>query len=100
MVEIGERTGALVVYAPARLDGEEIEIRPHGGSWTGQHTAVRARQLGGRVLHAGVFGSVPVGPYELRLRPSPSAADTTRTTDSITRVAVVEGTVVETQLAL
>jgi hypothetical protein len=67
MVEIGEGTGALVVYTPAALLGDEIEIRPHQGAWTGLHTAVRARHLGTRVLHAGVFGSLPAGTYDLRV---------------------------------
>jgi hypothetical protein len=68
MLDIGEGTGALVVYTSETVDGHEIEIRPHGGIWGGTHTAVRARHVGDRVLHAGVFGSLPAGLYDLRLR--------------------------------
>jgi len=70
MLDIGEDTGALVIYTSEILAGEEIEIRPHGGAWTGTHTAVRARHMGDRVLYAGVFGSLPAGPYDLRVRPT------------------------------
>jgi hypothetical protein len=68
LLEIGGSNGALVVYGSDRLAGEEIEIRPHGGAWAGVHTAVRARHVCDRVLHAGVFGSLPAGCYEVRLR--------------------------------
>lgn len=91
MVDIGEGTGALVVYTPAALVGEEIEIRPHAGDWTGLHTAVRARHLGTRVLHAGVFGSLPAGAYDLRVRHrSPDAA--VQQTVVVSSGAVVETT--------
>ncbi len=69
MLDIGEDTGALVVYVPEDLAGQEIEIRPQGGVWTGVHTAVRTRHMGIRVVHAGVFGSLAAGSYDLRLRP-------------------------------
>lgn len=97
LVEVGPGTGALVVYVPAHLDGEEIEIRRHGGAWTGSHTAVRARHLGPRVLHAGVFGSLPVGLYDLRRRPSSAVP---APAGGVTTVAVGDGTVVETSLAV
>jgi len=96
MVEIGPGSGALVVYGPPALDGEEIEIRPHGGAWTGHHTAVRARHLRPRVVHAGVFGSLAVGLYDLRLRPSTPGPESP---SGVTTVAVSNGTVVETRLA-
>jgi hypothetical protein len=68
VLDIGPHAGALVVFAPGALSGREIEIRACGQPWTGVHTAVRARQGGGGRLYAGVFGSLPPGSYELRLR--------------------------------
>ncbi len=68
VLDIGPHAGALVLYTDDALAGAEIEIRPGGGAWTGAHTAVRERHVGGRVVHAGVFGSLPPGPYDLRLK--------------------------------
>ena len=68
VLDIGPHAGALVVWTPPELAGEEIEIRPTGAPWHGEHTAVRERHTGGTVVHAGVFGSLPAGAYDLRLR--------------------------------
>jgi hypothetical protein len=68
VLDIGPHAGALVVYTGEDLVDAEIEIRPDGGAWLGAHTAVRERHAGGRVLYAGVFGSLPEGPYDLRLK--------------------------------
>lgn len=68
VLDIGPHAGALVLYTGEDLVGGEIEIRPGGGAWRGAHTAVRERHAGGRVLYAGVFGSLPEGPYDLRLK--------------------------------
>jgi len=68
VLDIGGRYGALVVDAPAALDGEEVEIRPEGARWDGTHVAVRPRHLPGGVVHAGVFGPLPEGRYEIRRR--------------------------------
>ncbi len=57
-----------MLYSNEDLAGAEIEIRPGGGAWLGTHTAVRERHVRGRVLYAGVFGSLPPGPYDLRLK--------------------------------
>jgi hypothetical protein len=71
MLEIGEDRGALVVYTSDLLADQEIEIRPHHGVWAGTHTAIRVRHTGAKTLHAGVFGSLPAGSYDLRVRLSP-----------------------------
>ena len=68
VLDIGPHAGALVVYTDVDLAGAEIEIRPGAGTWLGTHTAVRERHGGGRVLYAGVFGSLAPGPYDVRLK--------------------------------
>jgi hypothetical protein len=68
VLDIGPHAGALVLYTNEDLAGTEIEIRPEGEPWLGAHTAVRERHVGGRVLYAGIFGSLAPGSYELRLK--------------------------------
>ena len=68
VLDIGLHAGALVLYTDVDLAGAEIEIRPGAGTWLGKHTAVRERHVGGRVLYAGVFGSLAAGPYDVRLK--------------------------------
>jgi hypothetical protein len=68
VLDIGPHAGALVLYTDEDLAGAEIEIRPGGGAWTGTHTEVRARHVGGPARYAGVFGSLAPGPYDLRLK--------------------------------
>ena len=88
VLDIGPHAGALVLYTSEDLAGAEIEIRPGAGPWLGTHTAVRARHVPGRVLYAGVFGSLAPGPYDLRLKGGgPGSFELT--------VEVVAGTVTE-----
>jgi hypothetical protein len=68
MADIGDDTGAAVVYTPRALAGQEIEIRRVGRQWDGTHTAVRERHVGGSVLYAGFFGALHAGRYEVRVR--------------------------------
>jgi hypothetical protein len=68
VLDIGADTGAVIVYAYESLAGSEIEIRRSGLPWDGTHTAVRRRDLREAVCFAGVFGSLPAGDYELRIR--------------------------------
>jgi hypothetical protein len=68
VLDIGPHAGALVLYTGDNLAGAEIEIRPGGGAWLGAHTAVRERHVAGRILYAGVFGSLAAGGYDLRLK--------------------------------
>jgi hypothetical protein len=91
VLDIGPHAGALVLYTREDLAGAEIEIRPGAGAWLGAHTAVRERHAGGQVLYAGVFGSLPEGPYDLRLKGGgPLSFDLS--------VDVVAGTVTEATL--
>jgi hypothetical protein len=96
MLEIGEDRGALVVYTSDLLAGHEIEIRPHHGVWAGTHTAVRVRHTGDRVLHAGVFGSLPAGSYDLRLRHHTHRAPADQGPSTVMTVDVSPGGVTET----
>ncbi len=73
VLDIGGTSGAAVVYVPASLDGEELEIRPVGRPWDGTHTAVRRRDLRDGVCFAGVFGTLQAGGYEVRVRGTGSA---------------------------
>jgi hypothetical protein len=79
VLDIGGDRGAAIIFVPDRMDGEELEIRPVGQPWNGEHTAVRRRDLHSEVRFAGVFGSLPAGPYHLRVRgrasddPSPAS---------------------------
>jgi hypothetical protein len=68
VLDIGPHAGALVLYTVEDRTGAEIEIRPGAGAWLGTHTAVRERHVPGRVLHAGVFGSLAEGTYDVRLK--------------------------------
>lgn len=64
LMDIGADLGALVVYAPARLSGQEIEVVPVG--WAGghpRHNVVRPRRVAGRVVHAAVFPDLAPGDY-------------------------------------
>ena len=72
-VEVGDGVGAAVIATEPDLTGAELEIRPASGEWHGQHTAVRERRFGGAVQHAAVFGSLPEGTWELRVRGNPDA---------------------------
>ncbi|HEY5098001.1 MAG TPA: hypothetical protein VII46_08125 [Acidimicrobiales bacterium] len=73
VLDIGGDRGAAIIFAPDRMAGEELEIRPVGQAWEGVHTAVRRRDLDSAVRYAGVFGSLPAGQYHLRVRGRASA---------------------------
>jgi hypothetical protein len=68
VLDIGGDRGAAIIFAPDRMAGEELEIRPVGQAWKGVHTALRRRDLHTAVRYAGVFGSLPAGQYRLRVR--------------------------------
>ena len=68
MLDIGGHVGAAIVYTPASLAGDEIEIRAAGDPWDGTHVAVRPRSIPSGLVHAAVFESLVQGTYEVRVR--------------------------------
>jgi hypothetical protein len=62
MVDIGGDFGALIVYVPPDLEGEEIEISPEGHDHR-SHNVTRRRQTGRGDVFACVFPSLPAGRY-------------------------------------
>jgi hypothetical protein len=74
VLDIGAGTGALILYAPASLNGAEIEISPVGapaGARSGErtqartHSRVRERRVANGVQHAAVYPAVPAGTYTI-----------------------------------
>lgn len=76
LLDIGDDVGALVVFAPAALAGQEIEIRTRTTALASeepgppQHVSVLPRQGADLTRYAAVFGALPAGDYELALRPA------------------------------
>ena len=73
VMELGAGVGALILYTPADLDGEEIEISRDGAPRT--HSRVRARHLPGQTRYAAVYpacrpGATPSGRRTPRWPPS------------------------------
>jgi hypothetical protein len=89
VLDIGGDTGAAVIYTDSALSGSEIEIKPQGQSWKGVHTGVRQRDLPGEVCFAAVFGSIPAGSYDLRVKGTNS--------EPVMIVEIVGGGVAEAQ---
>ncbi len=93
LLDVGGTRGALVIFTTELMDGKEIEIRPTGSPWGGTHTAVRQRNLRDSVAFAGVFGSLPEGGYQLRIKGgsrgsgSPGTVDLTVSGGEITEVS-------------
>jgi hypothetical protein len=65
MVDVGLGAGALVIYTPEELRGQEIEISPVGSDSARTHTDVLRRRTAAGYVDAAVFGSLPEGEYRL-----------------------------------
>jgi hypothetical protein len=64
VLNLGAGTGALVLHAPAGLDGQEIEISPRGVPGARRtHSQVRERRAGGTVQYAAVYPGLAAGDY-------------------------------------
>jgi hypothetical protein len=74
VMELGAGVGALILYTPASLDGEEIEISRDGAPRT--HSRVRPRPLPGQTRYAAVYPGLPAGRYTIWRAHTPVAAVT------------------------
>jgi len=78
IMELGAGIGALILYTPAEMDGEEIEISrddPRGSGRT--HSRVRPRHMPGETRYAAVYPGLAAGRYTVwRDEHSPAAAVT------------------------
>jgi hypothetical protein len=67
VMELGANIGALVLYTPPGLDGEEIEISrddaPAGTHRT--HSRVRPRPMTGQTRYAAVYPGLRAGSYTI-----------------------------------
>ena len=61
VLELGASIGALILYTPAGLDGQEIEIS-RGGVSRRTHSVVRRRETG---TYAAVYPDLPAGDYAI-----------------------------------
>jgi hypothetical protein len=64
VLDIGEETGALIVYTEPRQLGQEIDLQPQAGG-PSTHSAVRERRLGPRTVYCAVYPRLPAGTYLL-----------------------------------
>ena len=78
IMELGAAIGALILFTPADMDGEEIEIScddEPGAKRT--HAQVRARHMPGETRYAAVYPGLAAGRYTVwRDEHSPAAAVT------------------------
>jgi hypothetical protein len=70
VLDIGPGMGAAVILTTVDMTDLEIEYRAAGDPWCERHMAVRARRGGHEVHYAAIFGPLPDGDYEFRVRGS------------------------------
>ncbi len=70
VLDIGQDTGALVIYTREELLGKEIEVSVKGNDVKRIHTAIHERKVNGRSLFAGLFLALPAGDYIIWVHPS------------------------------
>src|SRR5260370_41097358 len=63
LLDIGDDRGGLVVYAPADLRSQEIEVSPVGEPARLTHTDVHERVFKGQTIFTAVFAPLPIGEY-------------------------------------
>jgi hypothetical protein len=65
VLDLGPGIGALILDAPAELNGREIEISPAGGGVRAgrTHSLVRERRTGAGLSYAAVYPGLAAGDY-------------------------------------
>jgi hypothetical protein len=59
VLDLGAEVGALILYTPAAMDGEEIDITGPAST----HSMVRRRDVGTEPVYAAVYPELPEGEY-------------------------------------
>jgi hypothetical protein len=65
VLDIGEDVGALVLYTPPDLHGQEIEVSPLGDDARRVHTAVLLRIVNGQRICAALYPQLAAGEYRI-----------------------------------
>lgn len=65
VLDIGEDTGALILYTKPELLGWEIDVSPKGKDYQRTHTAVLKRVVNGETIFAALYMSLEVGDYTI-----------------------------------
>ncbi len=66
LLDIGSGTGALIVYAPAEMAGQEIHVSPrHPAGSPRTHAVVRERRVAAGGCQAAVYPALPAGEYTI-----------------------------------
>jgi len=82
VLDLGAGIGALVLYTPAAMDGEEIEISRPGHPRT--HSRVRPRETSVGTRYAAVYPGLPAGQYTIWTRDGGPAMTTAIAGGSVT----------------
>jgi hypothetical protein len=82
VLDLGAGVGALILYTPAGMDGEEIEISRPGHKRT--HSRVRRRDTAAGTVYAAVYPGLPEGDYAIWRHDDSQAAAATISGGSVT----------------
>jgi hypothetical protein len=87
VLELGPGAGALVLHAPADMNGTEIQISQPGGA--GQHghrthSMVRPRHVASGTRYAAVYPGLPPGEYTIWAQDGSPAVTATVTAGEVT----------------
>ena len=87
VLDLGAGIGALILDAPADLDGREIEISParDDASARRTHSQVRERRTGAGTHYAAVYPGLAVGDYTIWADAVTPAATITVNSGQVTR---------------
>jgi hypothetical protein len=91
ILDIGPGVGAAIVRTPASMLDLEIEYRAAGDPWEEKHMAVRERLGGATVQYAAVYGPLPMGDYEFRVRGGGGGSPVAELTLTVPEASVVSG---------